>query len=204
MSSPVLIRGDIETQLVAAHNLVDSEATPTSIGVVVLVVGLIALIDMAGPVAFKEVGKVRLGHWVLLQRVVNVRTIVVNPHLSGLHALAAGTVLEEYNVSLYARLVEDTSRQAQDSVQVRGLQQLTAHRLTGTALEQYVVRYDNGSGAASFQDGMNVLNKVQLLVRARCPEVWREYESSSSTSSPSSPAAALSVAFLPKGGLVST
>ena len=51
------------------------------------------------------------------------------------------------------------------------VQQLAAHRLAGAALEEHVVRHDDGRAAVDLQDVAHVLHEVELLVAGRGPEV---------------------------------
>ena len=51
------------------------------------------------------------------------------------------------------------------------LEQVSPHRLAGPALEQHVVRHDDGTPAVDLQQRLDVLEEVQLLVLGRRPEV---------------------------------
>lgn len=56
-------------------------------------------------------------------------------------------------------------------MQVGGLQQLLADDLTCAALEKHIIRYYNSRSASGFQNGIDVLDEIQLLVGAGGPEV---------------------------------
>ena len=75
------------------------------------------------------------------------------------------------DVRLHALRVEDAGRQAQQRVDVALLEQLAADRLAGAALEEHVVRHDDGRPAVLLQQRLDVLQEVELLVGGRGPEV---------------------------------
>src|SRR5439155_21618766 len=65
----------------------------------------------------------------------------------------------------------NTRRQAQQRVHIRLLEQLAADRLSCSAFEEHVVRHDDGSSAMLFENREDMLEKVELLVAGRRPEV---------------------------------
>ena len=56
-------------------------------------------------------------------------------------------------------------------MQVAGVQQASADGLPGAALEEEVVGQDDGGAAVGVEDGVDVLDEVQLLVGRVGPEV---------------------------------
>ncbi len=73
-------------------------------------------------------------------------------------------VIEEEHVRLHAMGIEDTSWQAQDSVQVSSLEKVLTHGLPGSALEQDVVGDNDGGAASSLKHRANVLHEIELFV----------------------------------------
>lgn len=51
------------------------------------------------------------------------------------------------------------------------IQEFAANGLPGTALEQHIVRNDDGGSAPDFEECFDVLEEVQLFVGRRGPEV---------------------------------
>ena len=56
-------------------------------------------------------------------------------------------------------------------MQVSGFQQFLTDNFARAALKQHIVRHNDRSLAGCFQNGIDVLHKVQLFVRTGCPEV---------------------------------
>ena len=102
---------------------------------------------------------------------MHVRPQVVDPQLRRPRLLLGGLGVEEQHVGLDALGVEDAGRQPQQRVHVALLEQVAPHRLAGPALEQHVVRHDDGTAAVDLEQRLDVLEKVQLLVLRRRPEV---------------------------------
>ena len=75
------------------------------------------------------------------------------------------------DVRLHALRVEDAGRQPQQRVDVALVQELAPHGLAGAALEEHVVGHDDGGAAVDLEQGLDVLDEVELLVRGRRPEV---------------------------------
>ena len=103
---------------------------------------------------------------VVRERVLDAGAVVVEP---GLPRGAAAR--EEEDVRADALGVEDARREPQDRVQVVVREQPAADRLAGPALEEDVVRQDDGGASADLQEQHDVLEEVQLVVRGRREEV---------------------------------
>lgn len=124
-----------------------------------------------GVVAVDEVGQVGIGHGVLLEGEVDVGSEVVEPDVLRLHIGAGGLLVEEDHVCLDTGLVEDAGGQAENGVQVGGLQEPAADDLACSALEEDIVRHHHSGVAVGLEDGVDVLEEVELLVGAGGPEV---------------------------------
>jgi hypothetical protein len=61
--------------------------------------------------------------------------------------------------------VEDAGGQAQQGVNIGLLEELAADGLAGAAFEKDVVGQDNRGAAMLVEDGKNVLEEIELLVR---------------------------------------
>ena len=96
---------------------------------------------------------------------------VVDPELLGPGRLAGRLLVEEEDVRLDPLGVEEAGGQAQQRVDVALVQELAADRLPGPALEQHVVRHDHGGAAVLLEQGLDVLDEVELLVGGGGPEV---------------------------------
>ena len=107
----------------------------------------------------------------LFQRKVNVGAKIVDPDGLRLRFGAGRTLIEENDVRLDTRLIEDARGQTQDCMQITGSKQLLAHDLASAALKEHVVRHDHRSLARGFQDGIDVLDEIELLVAAGGPEI---------------------------------
>ena len=75
------------------------------------------------------------------------------------------------DICLDPGLIEDAGGQAENCMQIAGLQEFPADDLTCAAFEQYVVRDHDGGLARRFQERVDMLDKVQLLVRTGGPEI---------------------------------
>src|SRR3990172_2445268 len=51
------------------------------------------------------------------------------------------------------------------------VQQAAADNLAGPALEQHIIRYDDGGAPVLLQDAAHMLDEVELLVAGRGPEI---------------------------------
>lgn len=96
---------------------------------------------------------------------------VVDPQPLGPGLLACRLAVEEQHIGLDALGVEDARQQAQHRVHVEVPEQPATERLPDAALEQHVVRYDDGCATVDVEDRRDVLDQVQLLVRGRHDEV---------------------------------
>ena len=107
----------------------------------------------------------------LFQRKVNVGAKIVDPDGLRLRFGAGRTLIEEDDVRFDARLIEDARGQTQDCMQITGSKQLLADDLASAALKEHVVRHDHRSLARGFQDGIDVLDEIELLIAAGGPEI---------------------------------
>ena len=124
-----------------------------------------------GVVAGDEVVEVGALQLVFFQCEVLVGSEIVNPELFGPRLFLRRLAVEEQHVGLHALGVEDARRQAQQRVNVSLLEQLAANGLTRAAFKQHVIRHDDRRSAMLFEDREDVLEKVELLVAGRRPEV---------------------------------
>ena len=166
----VLDPENIQAGLIPLQDIFDLETAEATLRVL-LRPGLVTVMTIGGVVAGNEVFQVSVGHGMLLQGKVNVGSEIVDPDLLGLHLGVCGLLVKENHVSLDTGLIEDTRRQTENGMQIRGLQQLLTHCLTGTALKQDVIGDNDGRFARGLHDGVDVLNKVELLVGAGRPEI---------------------------------
>lgn len=126
----------------------------------------------ARTIALKELGEVGRRDRLLLKREMLVGAEIVNPELLGLHLRRAWPLVEEADVGLHAGLVEDPGWEAEERVHVAGLEELSASGLAGPALEEDVVRKDDsGAAAVGLEQGVDVLDEVELFVRGADPEI---------------------------------
>lgn len=107
----------------------------------------------------------------LFQRKVNVGAKIVDPDGLRLRFGAGRTLVEENDVGLYTRLIEDARGETEDRVQIAGSEQLLPNDLASAALKEHVVRDDHSGLACRFQDRIDVLNEIELLVAAGGPEI---------------------------------
>jgi very-short-patch-repair endonuclease len=161
---------DVQVRLVPLDDLVVVEAPPAAFGGL-LAPGGFAAVAVLRVVAGHELVQVGPLQRVRLQREVHVRPQVVHPQLLRPGLLLGRLGVEEQDVGLHALGVEDAGRQPQQRVDVALFQQVAAHRLAGPALEQHVVRHDDGAAPVDLQQRLDVLQEVQLLVLRRRPEI---------------------------------
>ena len=102
---------------------------------------------------------------------MHVGAEVVDPQLLGPRFFLSRFVLEEQHVGFDALGVEDAGGQSQQRVAVALLQQVRAYGLSGSAFEQDVVGDDDRAAAIDFQQGLDVLDEVELFVLRAGPEV---------------------------------
>ena len=124
-----------------------------------------------GMVALDKVQQIPIGHGMLLQGEMDIGSKIVEPNFLGLHLRAGGLFVVKEHIGLDTGLIENTGGQAEDGMQIGGLEQLLADDLTGTALKQHIIRNHNGGSTGGFQNGVDMLDEIQLLVGAGCPEV---------------------------------
>lgn len=153
----------VEAGLVALQQLFPAEGAPAAIGCR-FAPGFLAEVSVQRMVAVDEIAQVVVAHRFLFERVVDVGAVVVVPDLGGLRVRAGGAVVEEDHIRLDALGVEDAGWQPQNGVQIGGVEQLAADRFARAALEQHVVRHDDGGAAGCSQHRADVLHEIQLLV----------------------------------------
>jgi hypothetical protein len=126
------------------------------------------------PVAGDEGRQVLTAKLALLEREMPVGAEVVHPQPLGPWPLRAGWLLvEEQHVRLDSVRVEDAGRRPQQRVHVELGEQPPPDRLARATLEQDVVRQDDSGAAIDGQDGLDVLNEVELLVARGHPRSRR-------------------------------
>lgn len=124
---------------------------------------LAALMAVLWIKAADKVFQISVGHGELFQCEVDVGAEIVYPNLFCLPLRAGRAFVEENHIGLDARLVKNAGRQTQDRMQVSGLQQLPAHSFPGPALKEHVVRHHHRGLSGAVQNGVDVLDEVQLL-----------------------------------------
>ena len=159
----VLDPEDIEARLVTLQDFIDAELTPTSVGILRRI-RFLPLVAVDRIVARNKIPQVGVAHRILLQGEMDVGAEVVYPDLLHLPLRACRLLVEEDDICLYARLVENACRQTENGMQIGCLQELLAHRLARTALEKNIVGHNDSSLACRLQDRVDVLNEVKLLV----------------------------------------
>ena len=122
-------------------------------------------------IALNEVQQIRIGHGMLLQGEMDVSPEIVDPDILGLHFRTGRLLVIEDDIGLNTGLVEDTGWQSEDGMQIRGLEQFLTDDLTGTTFEQHIIRHHDGGSAGGFQNGVDVLDEIQLLVGTGGPEI---------------------------------
>ena len=107
----------------------------------------------------------------LLLGEVLVRPQVIDPKLVGPWIGTAFFFVEEKHVGLHARRIPDACGQAEQGMNVAFFKQILAYLLAGSALKEHVIWQNHCRLSAILQDGTDMLNKVELLVRGGFPEV---------------------------------
>ena len=130
----VLDPEDIETGLVPRKNIGNVEFAPAAIRVL-LAPCLGALVPILRVIAGDEIQQIGVLHRVLLQREVDIGAEIIDPYGLRLRLSAGRTLVEENDVCLYTRLIEDARGQAEDCVQITGSEQLLADDLTRATLK---------------------------------------------------------------------
>ena len=131
---------------------------------------ILALQAIIGVVTGHEVVQVGAGQRVVLQGEAAVGAQVVYPQPLGPRRFAGWFAVEEKHVGLDALGIEDARRQTQQGVDVALCQQVAAHRLPGAALEQHVVRHDDGRPPGVLQQGAHMPAVGRALHGGRNPD----------------------------------
>lgn len=122
-------------------------------------------------VTVDEVLKVFIFHGVFLESEVGVGTEVVDPDVFCLCFGACWLFVKEDDVCFDTLFVEDSGREPEDGVEIGGLEEFFADGFSCSAFEEYVIGDDNGCFAGCFENGVDVLDEVELFVGAGGPEV---------------------------------
>ena len=131
----------------------------------------VSLIAILRVVALNELVEVFTLQRSCLQGEVLVGSEIIYPELLRPRCFAGRLLVEEENIGLHALRIEQASRETKKRVDIALVQQLPADRLPCPAFEKNIVRYDDRRAAVLFQQGFDVLKKVQLLVGGRRPEI---------------------------------
>lgn len=145
----VLDPEDIEAGFVPCKDVRDIEFAPAAIRVI-LAPRFGALVAILRVIAGDEIQQIGVLHRVLLQRKVDIGAEIIDPDRLRLHFGAGRTLVEENDVCLYTRLLEDARGQAEDRVQITCSKQLLADNLTRAALKEYVVWHDHSGLTRGF------------------------------------------------------
>ena len=78
--------------------------------------------------------------------------------------LAGWSPIKEEDICLYALRVEDTCGKPQERVDIAFMEQLPPHGFTRTALKEDVVRHNNRCFPIDLQEGLDMLEEVELFV----------------------------------------
>ena len=122
-------------------------------------------------IAFHELVEVFALERIGLEREVFVGAEVVDPELLRPGRLARGFLVEKEHVGFDALRIEEAGRQTQERVHVAFVQELAPDGLPRPAFEQDVVRHHDCGAPVLFEQGLDVLDEVELLVRRGCPKV---------------------------------
>ncbi len=125
---------------------------------------LLAFVAVLGVVAFDKLLQVRCLQRALFQGVVHVGTVVVEPHFTCPGIFVGRHNVKKEDVGFHALCVKDAGWQPQNGVQFGGFEQLFSDKLSGAAFKEDVIGKHHGSLAVNFQDGVDMLQKVELLV----------------------------------------
>ena len=166
----VLDPEDIEAGLVPRKDVGNIEFAPAAIRVI-FAPRFGAFVPILRMITGDEVQQIGILHRMLFQRKVNVGAEIIDPDGLRLRFGAGRTLIEENDVRFDTRLIEDARGQTQDCMQITGSKQLLADDLASAALKEHVVRHDYRSLARGFQDGIDVLDEIELLVAAGGPEI---------------------------------
>ena len=107
--APVLYPKNVEIGFVAGDDFVVGELAPTALGMR-LAPRFSTQVAVFWSVALNEICQILKCEWRILERVVNVGAVIVNPNVLGLHILAGWTVVKEPNIGFYTVGIENTRR----------------------------------------------------------------------------------------------
>lgn len=161
---------DVQAGLITADDFIKGVGTPAAAWCA-LAPGGGALEAVRRVVQGDELGQISSLERVGLQGEVHVGAQVVDPELLGPGGLAGRLLVEEDHVRLYPLSVEEPGGKAQERVHVAFKEELLPDRLPCPTLEEDVVRDNHGGPAVLLEEGLDVLDKVQLLVGGGGPEV---------------------------------
>ena len=103
---------------------------------------------------------------------MQVRSQVVDPELGRPRLfVGGGFAVKKEDVRLHALRVKNAGGQAQQGVDVGLLEQFAPDRFASAAFEEHVVRHHYRGATVLLEDGEDMLQEVELLVRGRSPEV---------------------------------
>ena len=154
---------NVQAGFVPLQDFLDRESSEAPVRVI-RGPGLHAIVAVLGVIAADKVLQIGIGHRVLLECKVNVGSEIIYPDLLRLHLRAGWTLVEEQHIRLDARLIEYARGQPQNGVKIRGFQQLFADGFTGSAFKQHIVWHNHRRFARRVQNGVDMLDEVQLFV----------------------------------------
>lgn len=109
---------------------------------------------------------------VFFEREMLVRAQVVNPEFFRPRAFVVrGFFVEEEHVGLHALGVKDSGGETKERVDIRLLEELAADGFARAAFKEDVVGQHHGGASVLFEDGENVLEKVELFVAGARPKI---------------------------------
>lgn len=161
---------NVQTGFVPGKNVLYRKAAPTTFGIF-LAPGFLAFKAIFRIVALNKILQIGEGHGMLFEGKVHIGPQIIEPDFLGLAFRAGRTLIKEDHVRLYAGLVKDAGGKAKDGVEITGFQQLFPYGFTGTAFKKHVVRHDHRRFAGRLQQGIDVLDEIELFVGAGGPEV---------------------------------
>ncbi len=97
----VLDPGDVEAGAISGEDLFERELSPPSLEVLLKIPRSLSLVPVGRLIAGDEVGEVLISERGLLEGMVDIGTIVVDPDLSGPRLLGGGMVVEEEDIVRY-------------------------------------------------------------------------------------------------------
>lgn len=115
--------------------------------------GLRALVAVLGLERLDELRQVVVAQRVLLQGVMDICPVVVDPQPVRPRRLRGWLPVEEQHVRLDALGVEDAGRQPQERVNVAFVQELSPDGFPGSTLEENVVGHQRRQRARAWREG---------------------------------------------------